>query len=119
MGIMTVELKELRFYAFHGLYGEEKKTGNEFEVSLCIDFDPVETVITNIAVTVNYARLYEIVKTEMQKPRALLETLAMEIVESIHVSFPQINKADISIKKLHPPIIQFSGNVGVRYQKEF
>jgi len=104
---MTIELKELRFYAFHGLYGEEKKTGNEFEVSLCVDFSPVETVITNI------------VKKEMQKPRALLETLAMEIVESIHVSFPQINKADISIKKLHPPIIQFTGSVGVRYQKEF
>jgi len=43
----------------------------------------------------------------------------MEIVESIHVSFPQINKADISIKKLHPPIIQFTGSVGVRYLKEF
>lgn len=68
MGIMTIELKELRFYAFHGLYGEEKKTGNEFEVSLCVDFDPVETVITNIAVTVNYARLYEIVKRKCKSP---------------------------------------------------
>ena len=119
MGIMTVELKELRFYAFHGLYGEEKKTGNEFEVSLCVDFTPVETIIANIAATVNYARLYEIIKTEMQKPRALLETLAMEIVETIHDSFPQISKADISIRKLQPPIIQFTGSVGVRYQKEF
>lgn len=107
MSIMTVELKELRFYAFHGLYGDEKKTGNEFEVSLCVDFDPVETVITNIAVTVNYARLYEIVKTEMQKPRALLETLAMEIVEAIHVSFPQIKKADISIKNFTRRLFSF------------
>jgi 7,8-dihydroneopterin aldolase/epimerase/oxygenase len=113
--IMTIELTYLRFHAFHGLFPEEKKTGNDFDVQLIVDYYPGEEIITSIDATVNYARLYEIIKTEMQKPRELLETLAMEITEIIHESFQQVIKIDINIKKLHPPITQFTGSVGVRY----
>ncbi len=118
-GIITIELTALRFTAYHGLYKEEKKTGNEFEVNLTVDFISDETIITSIEHTVNYAALYELAKKAMQQPRGLLETLAMEIVESIHVVYPQVTKASIAITKLHPPIIQFIGSVGVRYEKEF
>ncbi len=117
--LMTIELKELWFYAFHGLYPEEKKTGNEFEINLSADYLPGETVLTEIDTTIDYTRVYQIVKSEMNKPRPLLETLAMEIAEAIHDMFPQITKVDITITKLHPPIAQFAGNVGVRYQKKF
>jgi dihydroneopterin aldolase len=117
--LMTIELTALRFQAYHGLYPEEKVTGNEFEVELLVNYKPPEEIITTLDATVNYARLYAIIKTEMQKPRALLETLAMEITEIIHASFPQVNKIDISIKKLYPPIVQFVGHVGVRYCREF
>jgi 7,8-dihydroneopterin aldolase/epimerase/oxygenase len=116
--IMTIELKALRFYAFHGVFPEEKKTGNEFEVNLFVDFIPAEAVIKALDETINYAQLYEIVKAEMQKPRGLLETLAMEIIENIYSSFAQIKKAEIEIIKLHPPIAKFTGSVGVRYKKE-
>jgi 7,8-dihydroneopterin aldolase/epimerase/oxygenase len=116
--VITIELKALRFHAFHGLFPEEKKTGNEFEVNLSVDYIPAEKVITNIDNTVNYAQLYAIIKSAMQQPRELLETVAMEIVESIYATFPQIKKVAIEIIKLHPPIAQFVGSVGVRYEKE-
>ncbi|MBI5858868.1 MAG: dihydroneopterin aldolase [Sphingobacteriales bacterium] len=117
--LISIELNELRFRARHGLYPEEKKTGNEFEVNLTVSFVPVAGTITDIADTVDYGRLYELVKKEMNKPRHLLETLAMEITEIIHLSFPQIRKIEIAITKLQVPITQFNGTTTVKLEKEF
>lgn len=116
---MTIELRGLRFHAFHGLYEEEKKTGNEFGVELRADYIPPEGIITSLEDTVNYVALFEILQAAMKEPRALLETLAMEIAETIHARFPQVIKLEISIHKLHPPLARFTGSVGVTYQKEF
>lgn len=114
-GLMTIELKGLHFYAYHGLYPEEKKTGNEFEVSLSVSYRPASGTITDISDTVNYAALYALLKKEMTEPRHLLETFVMEMAELIHLSFPQITKIDISITKLHVPVPKFTGSAGVTY----
>ena len=55
----------------------------------------------------------------MGKPRDLLETLAMEIIETIHSQFPKLQKAEISITKMHPPIENLEGMVGVTYSKDW
>ena len=117
--IITIELKKLHFLAYHGLYAEERKTGNEFEINLSVSFQPSSGTITGISDTVNYSELYSLLKTEMQKPRHLLETFLMEVAEIIHVSFPQIRKIEISITKLHVPISKFTGTAGVKYQMEY
>jgi 7,8-dihydroneopterin aldolase/epimerase/oxygenase len=118
-GLLTIELKHLHFFAFHGLYSEEKKTGNEFEVNLEVSYLPSSGTITDISDTVNYVQLYDLLKAEMQKPRHLLETFVMEVTEQIHDSFSQIKKVEISITKLHAPIAKFTGTVGVSYSKEY
>jgi dihydroneopterin aldolase len=117
-GEITIELKKLHFFAYHGLYAEERKTGNEFEVNLAISFIPADK-ITALDETVNYEELYQLVKSEMQKPRDLLETLAMEITQAIHLSFSRVKKIEISIAKLQVPIIGFTGTVDVKYFKEY
>ena len=117
--IITIELKQLRFFAFHGLYEEEKKIGNEFEVNLSVSRVAKPPVITSLSQTLNYSDLYELLNKEMKKPRALLETLAMELVQLIHLSFEGVKKVDIEIYKLHLPIKRFSGMAGVKYSKSF
>ena len=114
--LITVELKQLHFFAYHGLYAEERKTGHEFEVNLFVSYLPVSGTITGISDTVNYV---ELLKSEMQKPRELLETFVMEVSEIIHLSFSQIKKIEIAVTKLHPPITGFTGTVGVKYSKEY
>jgi len=118
-GLMSVELKGLHFYAFHGLYKEEKKTGNSFLVDLSVFFEPQSGTITDLSETINYARLYDLVKEEMQKPRHLLETLAMELAEIIHSAYPTIKKINISIDKTQAPIVGMIGTAGVTYQREY
>lgn len=116
---MTITLQGLRFHAFHGLYPEERKTGNEFEVNLAVDYIPPAETITAIGDTVNYVSLHALIKEAMKQPVDLLETLAMEIVEQVHQQYPQIIFANISIQKLNPPAEQFTGHVGVRFRKQF
>jgi dihydroneopterin aldolase len=118
-GLLTIELKNLRFFARHGLYAEEIKIGNEFEVNLSVSYLAETIVITDIAETINYVSLYELIKAVMQKPTPLLETVAMAIAEKIHQDFPQVKKISVSISKLHPPIEKFIGEVGVRYEREY
>jgi dihydroneopterin aldolase len=52
----------------------------------------------------------------MQRPAKLLETLATEVASEIFAKFSNVEEVVISIFKLHPPIINFPGSVGVTYQ---
>ncbi len=116
---LTIELKGLRFFAEHGMYAEEIKIGNEFEVSLCISIQAPKEPIVSIDQTINYVEVYRIVKDEMIEPKHLLETCAMKIVERLHEEFNRIEKIQITVKKLAPPITNFTGSVGVSICKEF
>ena len=119
MNEFLIELKQLYFYSFHGLYDEERKVGGEFIVDLLVKYSTFENKITYIAETVNYAALYEIVKGEMNQPRDLLETIAQSITKKIHLSFPAVKEIEIRIEKKNPPIVNFSGSVSMMYKKEY
>jgi dihydroneopterin aldolase len=118
-GIMTIAIKDVRMHAFHGVFAEERKTGHSFLIDLSVDFKPVSGTITALSETIDYVRLYEFLKKEMEQPRALLETLVMELAEHIHIAFPGIVKVDIAITKTSPPITGFAGKVGVSYSRAF
>jgi 7,8-dihydroneopterin aldolase/epimerase/oxygenase len=117
--MITIKLKQLRFFAHHGLYEEERKVSNEFIVDLEVGFESSVLVITKMSETINYIRLYELVKKHMLQTTDLLETLATSITEDLHESYPQLKKISIAITKKYPPVINFSGNVAVSYEKEF
>jgi dihydroneopterin aldolase len=117
--LLTISLDRLRFFAFHGLYHEERKTGNHFELSLSVAWQPASGTITGISDTINYASLYELLKIEMKRPRDLLETFAMETVEKIHMSFPLAHVITLAITKLQPPIAGLEGTTTVTFTKEF
>ncbi|MGN6165043.1 MAG: dihydroneopterin aldolase [Flavisolibacter sp.] len=114
-----IELKGLRFFAHHGLYAEEAKVGNEFEVDVFIAYKAAETEVLSIEQTINYAEVFRIVKDEFSQRKELLETCAMQMADRLQKQFPQIESLTISIKKLNPPIINFVGSVSVTFTKAF
>lgn len=117
-GQVTISLNYLRFWAFHGVYEEERRVGNDYEVNVEVSFY-TRKKITHLKETADYSKLHAIITEEMQKPRLLLETFLMDLAESIHIQFPDLKKIDASIRKLHPPIPGIVGNVAVRYSKEY
>jgi dihydroneopterin aldolase len=113
--LMVIELKKLKIFGFHGLLAGEEIIGGEFEVNLRVSYVPPQQVIKKIEDTIDYTVLLELVKRRMEAATHLLETLATEICSEIIAKFSTVTAVDISIYKLHPPIINFEGSVGVTY----
>ncbi len=116
--MFTIHLHNCIFYSGHGVFKEEAVVGTSFEVNLTISFDTDE-VIQSLKQTINYVEVYELVKKHFERPRQLLEMLAQEITRDIHIADPRVNRIEIQIKKLNPPIANFTGSVGVSYIKSF
>ncbi len=117
--MICISLHKLAFYAFHGVYGEEKEMGNDFEVNLDVYFPEPASTITRLDQTINYAALYELVKKRMQIPEPLLETLAMDIAAQCRKEFPIIAEINVSISKISMPLLNFRGNISVSYHKKY
>lgn len=118
-GHFTIELKSLRFFAEHGMYPEERMVGNEFEVDVSVGCKAPKKTVTSIEQTVNYVEIYRILQEEFARRRVLLETLAMETADRIREQFPEIEELTICIRKLSPPITNFSGSVAVTFSRVF
>jgi len=116
--LYKVQLHDLEFFAFHGLYDEERIVGNKFIVNLEVVIDEFSEFKT-IEDTINYVSLYELIKLKMNQPVKLLEILATQIIEEVHLLNNKINSVSISIKKVSPPIKGIRGNVGIAIQKKF
>ena len=116
MNILQIALEDVKFYAYHGVFDFERREGNNFVVNLNVEYEAKSTISEwedQIWSTISYADLFEIVKEEMEKPRKLLETVAMSMVERIRERFPMVTACECKITKLNPPIPSFDGKASV------
>lgn len=58
----------------------------------------------DISRTVNYVDVYEVVRAEMNIPSRIIENVALRIVKAVRTRFPQVERVEITIAKLAPPI---------------
>jgi dihydroneopterin aldolase len=114
--MMKIHLSKLYFFAFHGIYEEERLLGNDFEVNIEVGFTPASLPVLHIKDTINYVDVYGLVKKRMSIPTALLETLATDIAIAILAQFSLAEQVFISIDKVRPPIEQFRGRLGVSFE---
>ena len=98
-------LRNVRFHAFHGVMPQERKVGADFLVNLRVGY-PLEQAMQSdeVSDTLNYAALYEVVKTEMMQPSYLLEHVAGRIADAIVKHFPQVTSIDLALTKQNPPM---------------
>lgn len=114
--MMKIHLSKLCFFAFHGIYDEERILGNDFEVNIEVGYTPSSLPVLYIQQTINYVDVYELVKKRMSTPTPLLETLATDIASAILAQFSLAEQVIISIDKVRPPIEQFKGQLGVSFE---
>lgn len=101
------------------MYHEEMLVGNEFQVDVSLQTKAPKKTVNSIEQTVNYVEVYRIIQEVFSVRKQLLETCAMEMVEAIQLQFPEITEIEITIKKITPPITNFTGSVAVTYSKSF
>jgi len=103
--MQTVALEGLEFFAKHGYHREERIIGNKYGVDITVSTDFSHAAKHDeLAATVNYEHLYQIITEEMAIPTKLLERLAGRIVNRVFAEFSEIQHIHISIRKYNPPI---------------
>ena len=116
MNLMSskIYLRNVRFHAFHGVLPQEGIVGNDYFVNLVLDYDFSSAMKTdNLEGTLNYAEVYQKVREEMAVPSKLLEHVAGRIVHRLFSDFPEIQKLQLSITKVNPPMGADSDGAGV------
>ena len=103
--VSSIELDDVRLYAFHGVMEQERRVGGEYSLSLRVHYNIKKAMQTDrVGDTLNYAVLLDIVKQQMAIPSNLLEHVAGRIGQAVFKSFPQSEAVDVRIVKLNPPM---------------
>ena len=100
-----IRLNEMEFYAYHGCYRDEQLTGNHFLVDITMDTDMKNASQTDdLCDALDYAEAYKLVKQEMSIRSHLLEHVSSRILDRLFECFPQLEKAEVCVSKLNPPV---------------
>lgn len=103
--IGKVILEGLEFHAYHGVYPHERSSGNKFEVDVEVETEfSASAFHDDLSGTVDYEDLYTVIKTEMEKPSKLLETVGHAIAVKTLETFPKAISVAVNISKFNPPI---------------
>ncbi len=106
---MKITLHEMRFYAYHGVFPQEQRVGNQFVVELTFWADVAGSVRSDeLEETISYADVYEVIKAEMAIPSRLLEHVVGRISERLFSTFPRMQRLALTLSKCNPP---FPGEV--------
>jgi dihydroneopterin aldolase len=103
--IGKVILQGLEFHAYHGVYPHERSSGNKFEVDVEVETEFSASAFNDdLSGTINYEDLYTLIKSEMEKPSKLLETVGHAIAMRTLENFPAALSVAVNISKFNPPI---------------
>jgi dihydroneopterin aldolase len=103
--IGEISLQGIEFFAYHGFYSEERKIGNKYQVDLTLTADLGQSSVhDDLSQTVDYEKVYKIIKQVVEIPTKLLETIAHKILELLFADFPQVISAEVSVSKFNPPV---------------
>lgn len=113
--INTIHIERLALHGYHGVMPQERIVGTMFYVTLHIDVEVSDEAILNdnLAGTVSYADIIQVVKHEMSVSSALLEHLAYRVGHKLITDFSSIKSLDIRIDKENPPCGVCVDNIGV------
>lgn len=117
--MVKVELHNVILQGHHGVYEEERKLANTFEVNLSVEYDEKKTAFKKLQDTIDYEALYAIVKQKMAKPGFLLEKICQDIIRTVKKQYSFIKEISISIYKIQVPIENFQGRAGVSMSRKF
>ena len=108
-----IELTGLECFGYHGVFEEEKQTGQPFlvDVTCWLDTAGIEDDLNR---TVNYAELADVAATIIEGPaRDLIETVASEVADTIMGTFEGLHAVEVTLHKPQAPIPRTFADVAV------
>lgn len=100
-----IVLKGMEFYGYHGVMEQEQQLGQKFVVDVELELDLQEAGTSdNLAATVSYADVYEVVNRVLTgPPRQLLEAVAEDVAIGV-LSYSRVKLVRVRLKKPQAPI---------------
>ena len=115
-----IQLRDVLIYARHGVMPEESVTGNQYRVNIrvVIGAEGFDEDADDLDSTISYADLYDVLADVMQRPCALLESVAVRFSKILMCRWPFVKSGEIEIVKTVPPIPAMIGQAAVKYRFE-
>jgi dihydroneopterin aldolase len=102
----TIRLQNCAFFARHGVHDAEEALGQRFYVDAALTVasqKPLED--DDIDGTVDYGTAFAVIeKIITGKRRFLIEALALDVAKALCQRFPQISRAEITVRKPNAPV---------------
>lgn len=116
---LTILIKNAVFVARHGVYREEARLGQRFEVDLEVDAEvEADAEHDDWRLTVGYDRLYATMAQVVNGPRyRLIEALADAIIRAILKGHPKVARVRIEIRKPSAPLAAIIDHAAVRLER--
>jgi dihydroneopterin aldolase len=109
-----INVTGIKLYAYHGCLEEEAVIGANYVVDIKFETDFSQAQRTDdLSKTVDYVVVYNIVKAEMAIRSKLIEHVAGRIADELIRRLPEIEKAEVTVTKLNPPMNGDVQQVGV------
>lgn len=110
----SIYINALRLHAYHGVLPQERVVGNDYVIDMKVDYDISRAMDTDdVADTINYAQLCQLVEEEMNIPSNLIEHVVGRIARRIIASYNGVLAVHLSITKMNPPMGADSDGAGV------
>ena len=106
-----IHLRQLEFYAYHGVLEEEKKLGQKFLVDVDIYPPDSGNDFDDISNTINYADVYQVIRSCVENERyQLIESLADRIASRVLRDFA-CTKVRVEVHKPQAPVPGIFGDI--------
>jgi dihydroneopterin aldolase len=101
-----IRMKNCAFFARHGVHDEEEMLGQRFYVDAVLTVDPGDALETDsIEGTVDYGVAFGVIeKIITGERRFLIESLALAVGKALTERYPQIERAEITVRKPNAPV---------------
>ena len=100
-----IKVNNIKVYAYHGCLDEEAKIGSDYIVTLRL-WASLEKSCASDALedTLDYVTATAVVTREMKQRSKLLEHVAQRILDGLFEVFKTLDKAEVCVEKITPPI---------------
>lgn len=112
MSIINVE--GIKLYAYHGCLDEEAVIGGEYIVDVFLETDlSAACKSDDLSQTIDYVKVYRIVKREMAIRSKLIEHVGKRISDALHSEYKTLQKVRVKVTKINPPVNGYVEKVSV------
>lgn len=112
----TISLTGMEFHAYHGVHDYETRKGARFVVDIELTVPVPERDTLNQ--TVDYSRVYSLVKHEMTARNfKLIESLAAHLADAVMAAEPLVRTLVVRVHKPHAPLAGIVRDVSCEHHR--